>query len=90
MRRIVDWLPFALGIILISTLVSIQWSRVIRGQNDFAALYAGGKLAGTPDLYSRTANLALIQSTIGMTMDTVVYTRPPFYAALLKPLTSLP
>ena len=90
MKRFVDWLPLVLGIGLLSTLVTLQWHRVIRGQNDFAALYAGGTLAGTPDLYSRTANEAVIQSVLGMTMDTVVYTRPPFYAALLKPLTFLP
>jgi hypothetical protein len=90
MRRLVDWLPFALGIALLSTLVGLQWHRIIRGQNDFVALYAGGKLVGTPALYSRTANQDLIKSTLGATMESVVYTRPPFYAALLKPLTFLP
>jgi hypothetical protein len=90
MRRLVDWLPVALGFALLASLVSLQWHRVIRGQNDFVALYAGGKLAGTPGLYSRDANEALIQSVLGATMQSVVYTRPPFYAALLKPLTLLP
>jgi len=90
MRRLLDWVPVVLGIALLSTLVALQWHRTIRGQNDFVALYAGGKLVGTPDLYSRTANEALIKSVLGVTMESVVYTRPPFYAALLKPLTFLP
>lgn len=90
MRFLVGWAPVALGLALLSTLVSLQWHRTIRGRNDFAALYAGGKLVGSPDLYSRTANEALIKSTLGVTMESVVYTRPPFYAALLKPFTFLP
>ncbi|HVO97391.1 MAG TPA: glycosyltransferase family 87 protein [Bryobacteraceae bacterium] len=90
MRRFADWLPIALGIALISTLAGLQWHRTVRGQNDFAALYAGATLAGTPDLYSRSANEALIQSTTGGIMKSVMYTRPPFYAVLLKPLASLP
>lgn len=90
MRRVINWLPIALGIALLSSLVALQWHRVIRGQNDFVALYAGGKLVGTPDLYSRSANEGLIKSVLGLTMESVMYTRPPFYAALLKPLTLLP
>lgn len=90
MRRVADWLPCMLGLLLLATLVSLQWPRIVRGQNDFAALYAGGRLVGTPDLYSRTANQAVIKSAVGVTMESVVYTRPPFYAVLLKPLTVLP
>lgn len=62
----------------------------MRGENDFAQLYAGATLAGTSDLYSRSANLAVVQESLGLTMDSVVFTRPPFYAALLKPLAWLP
>jgi hypothetical protein len=90
MRRFLDWLPVALGIALLSTFVALQWHRTIRGQNDFVALYAGSKLVGTPELYSQTANQDVIKSILGATMQSVTYTRPPFYAALLKPLTFLP
>lgn len=90
MRRVADWLPCLLGLALLTTLVSLQWRRIVRGQNDFVALYAGAKLVGTPDLYSRTANQEVIKSAIDATMESVVYTRPPFYAVLLKPLTLLP
>lgn len=67
-----------------------MWSRTSQGHNDFVQLYAGGKLALTPDLYDRQRNLEEIKGLIGFNMETVVYTRPPFYAVLLKPLTWLP
>src|SRR3954467_10181060 len=90
MRRALDWLPVALGIALLSTLVALQWHRTIRGQNDFVALYVGAKLVGTPDLYSRPANETMTKSILGATMQSVTYTRAPFYAVLLKPLSFLP
>jgi hypothetical protein len=80
----------ALGILFLLSLAYLQRGRALKGQNDFVQLYTGAKLAGTADLYSRAANLALIKSIQGFTMDTVVYTRPPFYAALLVPLAHLP
>src|SRR5271170_1109759 len=89
MRRLLDWLPVALGIALLASLVGLQWQRTVRGQNDFVALYVGGKLLGTPELYSRPANEAMIQSILGATMQSVMFTRPPFYAAILKPLSYL-
>ncbi len=58
-------------------------------KNDFVTFYAGAKLAGTPDLYSRGANLAMNKALVGSTMD-MMYIRPPFYAALLKPLSLFP
>jgi hypothetical protein len=60
------------------------------GQNDFVSFYTGGKLAGTPQLYSRPANLQAIQSTLGFQMEGTTYIRPPFYARMLKPLAALP
>jgi hypothetical protein len=88
--RALHWLPVGLGVVFLLSLAYLQRDRALRGQNDFVQLYTAAKLAGTPDLYSRAANLATIQATLGFTMDTVVYTRPPFYAALLKPLGSFP
>ena len=90
MKAILDWLPVTLGIVFLLSLAYIQRERTLRGENDFAQLYTGARLAGTPDLYSRTANLATVKATLGFTMESVVYTRPPFYAALLKPLAFLP
>lgn len=68
----------------------MQRDKALKGHNDFNQLYTGAALAGTPDLYSRSANLAYINSLHGFTFETVVYTRPPFYAALLKPLAMFP
>lgn len=70
-------------------LAYLQRERTVKGQNDFVAFYTGGKLAGTPDLYSRTANLATIKEILGLTLDGTTYIRPPFYAALYKPLAAL-
>ena len=89
-KRLLHWCPVALGIVFLIALAYMQRDRALKGQNDFVQLYAGGKLAGTGFLYSRAANLALVKEIEGFTMETVVYTRPPFYAALLKPLAALP
>jgi Glycosyltransferase family 87 len=89
-KRALRWVPVALGLFCLLSLVYLQRGRALAGQNDFAALYAGARLAGTPDLYSRPANQALVRSILGVHLEHVVYTRPPFYAALLKPLSLLP
>jgi hypothetical protein len=88
--RILAWAPLLVGLGFLALLISAQPQRALRGQNDFIQLYAGAQLASGPDLYSRQANLDLIQKTHGFTMETVVYTRPPFYAFLLQPLGWLP
>jgi len=90
MSRVLHWAPVALGICFLLSLAYLQRERALKGQNDFVQLYTSGKLAGTPGLYSRPANLELIQSILGFTMDGVECTRPPFYAAILKPLAALP
>jgi len=84
------WLSAVLGIVFLLALANLQRERAIKGENDFVQLYTAARLVGTPDLYSRTANLAAIKASLGLTMETVVYTRPPFYAVLLKPLAALP
>jgi hypothetical protein len=89
-KTVLHWLPVALCLAFLLSLASLQRDRALRGENDFVQLYTGATLAGGPDLYSRAANLAAVKATLGFTMETVVYTRPPFYAALLKPLSFLP
>lgn len=64
--------------------------RVARGQNDFLAFYAGAKLAGTPELYSAEAAKQWQAKVADIWLPAVVYIRPPFYAAMLKPLAALP
>ena len=67
----------------------LSWQRVWAGHNDFMAFYTGGLLAGTPHLYSSSANRA-VDEQLGYGMPAVQYLRLPYYAALLKPLTRLP
>jgi glycosyl transferase family 87 len=90
MKRALNWSPVALGVLCLGLLAWPQRERAIRGQNDFVSFYTGAKLAGTPDLYSRPANLQTIQSILGFQMEGTTYIRPPFYAILLKPLAALP
>ena len=90
MKAVLHWLPVALSIVFLLSLAYLQRERALRGENDFVQLYTGARLVGTHDLYSRTANLAVVKATLGFAMDSVVYTRPPFYAVLLKPLALLP
>jgi len=90
MKQVLYWLPVSLGLVFLLTMAYVQRERALRAQNDFVQFYVGAKLAGTPDLYSRKANLEMVNSILGFTMETVVYTRPPFYAALLKPLSFFP
>lgn len=64
--------------------------RALVGQNDFAGLYMGGKFAGTPNLYSPEAQYAEQRKLFPAEMKSVVFSRPPFYAWWLKPLSMLP
>ena len=69
--------------------LALPWGRVWAGHNDFMSFYTGGLLAGTPDLYSSSANRALNEQ-LGYWMPSVQYLRPPYYAMLFKALTALP
>jgi hypothetical protein len=89
MRRVLAWAPVALGVVFLLMLGYHRREMAFSGHNDFVTFYAGAKLAGTPLLYSRTANVELINGLAGQDMG-MVYIRPPFYAAILKPLALLP
>jgi len=57
---------------------------------DFAAFYAGGRLAGTAQLYSPEAAFAVQQQTMGCWHPNEIFIKPPFYALLMWPLAQLP
>jgi hypothetical protein len=83
-------LALALSLVaMASWAAALSWQRVWAGHNDFLSFYTGGLLAGTPDLYSSSANRALNEQ-LGYWMPAVQYLRLPYYAALFKPLTMLP
>jgi hypothetical protein len=90
MKAVLHWLSIALGIVFLLFLAYVQRERAFKGQNDFVSFYVAGKLVGTPELYSRPANEALIRSTLGFSLENVTYIRPPFYAVFFKPLALLP
>jgi hypothetical protein len=89
MRRVLFWSPVALGVIFLLLLGYHRRSQALNARNDFPTFYAGAKLAGTPELYSRTANVKLIEKLVGEDLG-MMYIRPPFYAAILKPLAWMP
>jgi hypothetical protein len=78
------------GICFIMLMIWTQRERILTGRNDFSQLYVGATLSGTGLLYDRDANIKEFQRTIGVTMEGVLYSRLPFYAFLLRPLTALP
>jgi hypothetical protein len=86
----VQWISAALGLTLLICLGLLQRDRFLPGQNDFLQLYAGAKLSGTPDLYSPTEARRIHRESTGIELVGVYYSRPPFYADLLRPLSWLP
>lgn len=80
--------------VLLAVLLALVWltrENVLTGRNDFVQLYAGGSLAGTGNLYSPEASRQTILSALGVTIQGVPwFSRLPFYAVLLHPLSRLP
>lgn len=59
------------------------------GITDFMDLYAGGKLAFTPHLYSPVHVLKVEQASAGQSSDTRLYMRLPVFALFYWPLAQL-
>lgn len=58
--------------------------------NDFPPLYAGGRLVGTPGLYSPAVNQRLMQQVVGCSTEAgLCFMRPPFVAAMVRPFARL-
>lgn len=86
----IQWISALLGLIFLVSLALLQRDRFFPGQNDFLQLYAGSRLSGTPDLYSPEAARRIHRESAGVELLGVYYSRPPFYADLLRPLGWLP
>ncbi len=84
------WIGAALGLIALGLLGYSQRNRLVPGQNDFVQLYAGARLSGTPQLYEPEACKKVHVEVLGLCLQGVYYSRPPFYAFLLRPLARLP
>jgi glycosyl transferase family 87 len=86
----IQWISAAVGLALLIFMGLLQRDRFFPGQNDFLQLYAGAKLSGTPDLYSPVEARRIHRESAGVELEGVYYSRPPFYADLLRPLGWLP
>lgn len=57
---------------------------------DFPVFYAGGLLAGTPELYSAAAAQAIQTRVMGCTTPSAIFIRLPYFAGLMRPWTRVP
>ncbi len=85
-----SWWLLAFGILIVVLILLSQRERAFNGKNDFVQLWVSAKLVGTPQLYNLDASNALQKQALGLIIDNVSPSRPPFYAFLLKPLGWLP
>ncbi len=85
------WLALSIGII-VTLGVALQFpaQRIFRGQNDFLSLYCGAMLSGTPELRSVDAHKEIAQKSADIWLPSVLFTRPDYYAAILRPLAWMP
>ena len=88
-RRILIVLVCLLGL----TLNGYLWRPFLpyffaRANNDFACLYVGAVLAGSPGLY-HADTIMRIQQRLGDSPQFLVFPRFPYYAALISPLRFL-
>jgi hypothetical protein len=57
---------------------------------DFLAFYAGGKLAGSPTMYSPEAVFGAEKQAVGCHLENLIFVKPPFYALFMWPFAQLP
>jgi Glycosyltransferase family 87 len=79
-----------LGLALMAFLLWQVNDPIRSARNDFLPLYVAGKLAGTGDLYDSHAYYAFMIQRFAARNASLRFTRLPFYAALLWPLSLLP
>jgi hypothetical protein len=78
--------------IIVGLLILFMFARKeIFQLSEYAPLYAGARLVGTPDLYDKTRNQQEQMLAVGaFGGDELIYSRPPFVAAFMAPLGKLP
>jgi hypothetical protein len=64
--------------------------RAMHGINDFMGIYTGARLVGTPEQFNPDAYLREQSAATGWTAPSILYTRLPAFAMLLRPLGRLP
>lgn len=84
------WLVTVLGLLFLLWIGGVP-PHTLKGQNDFSSFYTGAALIGSGELYSPSANVSFQRATLGVAPPPgLYYCRPPFHAALLRPLAWLP
>jgi hypothetical protein len=76
----------------LSIMAAVFWPTrdlILRGKNDFIPPYVAAGLAGTGELYHTDAYYDFMTRRFGESNESLRYTGPPFYAALLAPLRLL-
>jgi hypothetical protein len=89
-RDSLQWIGAALGVVFLGLLGYMHRDRFLSGRNDFVQLYTGARLSGTSGLYDPQANKEVHARALGVALESVYYSRPPFYALALRPLGKLP
>jgi hypothetical protein len=85
------WLAAFIGLLVtVGAALEFPRDRILRGQNDFLSLYCGARLSGTGQLRSVEAHRNIAEPEAGIWMPSVLFTRPDYYAILLRPLGWLP
>ena len=79
----------AIAAIYAANLSASMGPSLLQGANDFAALYTGARQAGSGRLYDTGPQYEEQKKQFGSYMPAVTFTRLPFYASLLKPLSRL-
>ena len=64
--------------------------KLLSGANDFAPVYAATTLVGTPDIYNPDKIHEIITKELGASNPSWRFTRMPFHAAILSPLSWFP
>jgi len=85
------WLALLIGMMVtLGAALQIPGSRVLNGENDFFSLYSGARLSGSGELHSVEAHQRIAREARVPFMQSVLFTRPDYYAFLLRPLGWLP
>jgi hypothetical protein len=77
----------------LAVMLALLWQvndPVRSARNDFIPLYVAAKLAGTGHLYDSHAYYGFMIQRFAALHESLRFTRPPYYAALLWPLSFLP
>jgi len=89
------FLMAGVGICVYAIVIFVQpretTERMILGRNDFMQFYAGGRLSGSPAIYSRDAVQQVMEDVVGVRSDSIShFSRLPFYSLFMRPLAMLP